>query len=632
MRTLPVGLIVWLVTAASWPPCAAASEPWQSQGPAGTNFHSLVQAPDGSVLAGTVSGLYRYDQMGSGWQPLALDRPGVDLVFVSSTGVMFSQTYSGACLSTFGHFVSADNGETWSDDNGFPIWTPIVAFTETPDGTLWAGGREGILYRRTPGASSWTHHPLITPTGAVFDLAVTTDGNLVVLALDSETGESLVFLSDDDGGSWSIPLRTTSHLSELAVGPLGSAVVGGWEGTPVNVTFFSSTNSGRTWSERPCTNDTCSDLISIDGLVILDNRRVAATGRATNRVSSGLIVSDLFMERWSLAARFSESPSALLTDRTGALWVAGVGYAWRSTDNAATFEPVSGGVVETSITSLVESGERIIAVVGSYEMGGWAGIWSVPGTAGIHVSADNGVTWSTTQVWQANHVTESLSDGILAATDLGVLRSIDHGASWQTISTTEDVPVRAAAEDSLATLCVISGLHLSCSDDDVLGWHGDHDLVFTDNALTVTTDGVFLAEVFGTVQRSTDGGHTWDPTPLTEDIGPFAVNPDGVVYAGVTNSDRIAVSEDSGLTWSTIQTPLHNPLSIAFHPVRGVIVGSGTSVCYSDDSFETWVRIELHARSLLVTGDRLVGGSERNGIWLADLPPTVRRPSGRTGG
>ena len=50
---------------------------------------------------------------------------------------------------------------------------------------------------------------------------------------------------------------------------------------------------------------------------------------------------------------------------------------------------------------------------------------------------------------------------------------------------------------------------------------------------------------------------------------------DGAVYAPVTNSDRIAVSEDSGITWDFIRTPIHGPLSIAFHPVEGVLVGFG---------------------------------------------------------
>ncbi len=631
MKSLSVGSIAWLVTVAVSVPFARALEPFQSQGPSGTFFHSLAQAPDGSILAGTVSGLFRYEDLDNGWQPVPLGRAGVGLVFVSSDGVLFSQVYSGGCISVFEHFVSNDDGETWSDDLGLPDWSPIVALAETSDGTVWAGTPEGELYRRIPGATRWTEHLPAVSMGVLSDLSVTSDGNLLVLASDSETGESVVFLSDDVGESWSIPLRTTAHLSELAVDPFGYAVAGGRGVMPDTVTFFSSTNSGRDWSERPCDSEVCSDLISITGISILRNRTVAAAGRASNRVSSHLIVSDLFMEQWTLAAPFSESPSALLTDRNGALWVVGLPYAWRSTDNAESFQPVSNGLVSTSVTSLVESGGRILATVGSYRLGGWAGFTTVPGSAGIHISSDNGATWSATAVWQANHVTASLSDGVIAATDIGVIRSIDHGVSWQTIPRTEGLAVRTVAEDQFGTLCVISGLHLSCSNDDVLGWHGEHDLVHSDNALTVVPDGVFLAEVFGAVRRSTDGGHTWDPTPLIEDIGQFAVSPNGVIYAPVTNSDRIAVSEDSGLTWDFFRTPVHSPLSVAFHRVVGVLVGFASSVYSSDDRFETWNAIDLQARSLLVSGDRLVAGSGRQGVWLADLPPSVRYPSSRTG-
>lgn len=632
MRSLLATSIVWFVIAAVAVPFAHSSEPWHSQGPSGTNFHSLTQAPDGSILAGTVSGLLRFDDPSRGWRPVPLDYPGVGLVFASSDGFIFAQTYSSGCIAAFGHWVSVDNGETWSDDDGLPNWSPIVSLAETSDGTLWAGGRDGFLYRRTPGASGWTQDPPITPMGTLFDLAVTTDGSLLVLASDSETGDSLVFHSEDNGENWSIPLRTATHLSKLAIGPLDLAVVGGRVESPDNVTFFSSTNSGRAWSERPCTSDACSDLISLDGLVVLADRRVAATGRSTNRVSSALIVSDLFMDRWSPAASFSEPPSTLLTDRAGAFWVAGIGYAWRSNDNAASFEPVSDGVVKTTVSSLASTEGHIFAVVGTYGMGGYSGVWNVPGTAGVHVSADDGATWTATPVWQANQITGSHFAGVLAATDLGVLRSVDHGTTWETISVTDRAAVQAAAENRYGTLCVISGLELRCAQNDALDWHGTQEIIQSDDVLIVVPDGTFLGEISGIVHRSTDGGQSWIPTPLEGDVSQMAVGLDGAVYALASGSRTIAVSTDSGVTWDFKTGPSDYSSSMAFHRVAGVLVGGHLGIAASNDGLETWTGLGIGGNLLLVTGDRLVVGRDRDGIWLADLPASIRRPTGRSGG
>ena len=52
---------------------------------------------------------------------------------------------------------------------------------------------------------------------------------------------------------------------------------------------------------------------------------------------------------------------------------------------------------------------------------------------------------------------------------------------------------------------------------------------------------------------------------------------------------------------------------------------------HADGLNETWTRIDVPARSLVVSGDRLVTGSERDGAWLADLPSRNRRVSGRVG-
>jgi photosystem II stability/assembly factor-like uncharacterized protein len=635
MRSLPAGLIVSLAIAVGLAPYAHASEPWQSQGPAGSAFHSLAEAPDGSIYAGTGAGLFRYEGSIDRWSPVPIDRERVGRVFASSGGVLFAEIYSGGCISWYEHFVSFDRGETWSEDQSLPYWVGITTFAETADGAIWASTSAGELFRRDPGSASWTQHVPVPSMGVVQDLVVTSDGALLVLATHSDTGERAVFLSDDNGATWSIPLRAEARLIVLATNENGYVVAGGWETTPTTprrVTFYASTNSGRDWFERPCRADACAALNSVERLAILPNRTVAAAGWSWTPASGQLVVSDLFMEDWTLAARYSETPSDLLTDREDALWVVGLGHAQRSTDNAVTFVPASGGLVDTAVTSLVESNGRILATVGSYRIGGYLGFTTIPGSAGVQVSTDGGSTWGPTAVWQAYAVTASRQSGILATTARGVLRSVDHGDSWHSIPGTEEMAAPAVAESSSGALCVIATGELHCRIDSGADWFDAIPHSNTD-ALTVTPNDVFLVERLGTVLRSADGGHTWDETPLAENVSGFFIDPDGAVHAPIVDSDRIAVSRDSGRTWSLIHAPFPNPRSIAFHPVRGMFVGYSSVIYSSDDAGAHWNRIDLPAIpvALQVNGDRLIAGSERDGVWLVDLPPSVRNSSGRVG-
>ena len=632
MRRWLTGCAASLIALASCGSVAAGSQPWQSEGPTGASFLSLDQAPDGSILGGTREGLHRYREATGVWEPVGLDGLNVSAILASSVGVLFASTSTSGCVTVYSHAVSFDDGQTWSDADGLPFPARTSAIAETPDGTVWMGLTSGELYRWDPGATRWSRHFPMISAYLQDDLAVTAGGSLLVVAGTVAPDQREILRSEDGGQTWSIPLVAEIESGTVTAGPRGLAVAAGRKPSPGGVTFFFSFDDGRSWIERPCSDEACASMAGVDVLAVLDDGTVAAAGPESNGTAGRLIVAGPRGEPWRLAARYASTPSALLTDRDGALWVAGIAYAWRSTDTASTFEHVADGLVTTSVTGLATSSGSILAVAGSHAIAGWSGLVTIPGVAGVHASTDGGTTWAPTAVWQANSITSGLTGAALAATDWGVQRSTDGGATWLTVPGTGDRRVKAVVEDRTGALCLVSiPAALQCSDDGGASWHGDLGLGARGGELAATPDGTFLAEANEVVYRSVDGGRSWLPTALTGDVRFFAVSPEGRVVASIqSDSAEVAVSDDSGLSWGTFEVPYPNPSAMVFHPAWGPIVGYRGGTYYSPDRLRSWRLIELPGLSLTLHGDRLVTGSQREGAWLAELPSRARRSSGRT--
>ena len=628
-----------VVVVVAWAACAtgAASEVWQADGPEGAAFYAIAEAPDGAILAGIEGGVVRYSEAAGSWEHLAYDGWKAGPLLAASSGMVFAHlNSSGGCVVIREDSVSFDGGVTWQEAEGLPDEAGgVVALAETPDGTVWAGTSMSVhLHRWDPGAMRWTMHEPAVPASFVVDLATTSDGALLALVGTGEEMESAVLRSDDGGASWSASLVRWPWLTSLATGADGRVAAGGERSGAEGVTFFVSSDDGRSWTEQPCGDDACAAMRSVTQLAVLPDGGLAAAGEDRDGPSSRLVVSDGAGEPWRVAGRYRYAPGELLVDSGGALWVVGLPYAWRSGDGGVTFEPVADGLLETIVTGLAETDGRILAVVGGVVYGGYSGSNPLPGAAGVHASVDGGVTWAPTPVWQAYDVVVGLSGAVLAPTVDGVRRSEDGGASWQTVPGTGGTQVAAVAEDRQGTLCLIPSTHLlSCTDDGGASWYGDLELEPWDSALAVAPDGTFLVESGGSVLRSVDRGRTWQPTPLDGDVGLFAVDPDGAVYAtvGRLGQREVLVSRDGGLSWEDLDTPAVDPTALAVHPGWGLVVGVGGRAYVSTDRYATWTPIDIPSEALLAHGDRLVAGSRWGGVWLTDLPSRTRRPSGRVG-
>jgi signal transduction histidine kinase/ligand-binding sensor domain-containing protein len=119
--------------------------------PARIRRNCLVAARDGSVWAGTQSGITRYRIDGSRITQRTIDDHAIEAMFARKDGtVVISYTAGGSAIFT------AD-GTPRPLPNG-P--SAFGTFTETSDGTLWAGGMDGTVWRYTGDHFEFVNHDL----------------------------------------------------------------------------------------------------------------------------------------------------------------------------------------------------------------------------------------------------------------------------------------------------------------------------------------------------------------------------------------------------------------------------------------------------------------------------------------
>ena len=133
------------------------------------------------------------------------DVGGVDLPEGLSSPPLAVATSDGTLLlgTMRGLYRSTDGGATWADANaGLPA-SPVGAVAVVPDGALYASAGDAHLFRLPPGGARW--EPLgLLPEGdfgpvAISDIAAVGDADAPVLVI---TTRDALFVSRDGGLSW----------------------------------------------------------------------------------------------------------------------------------------------------------------------------------------------------------------------------------------------------------------------------------------------------------------------------------------------------------------------------------------------------------------------------------------------
>lgn len=152
---------------------------------------TALQSVGGGWLAATGQGLFRSTDRGTSWTPLSTPDAAN-----AESGAIGYRTIAAQGQHVFmgrrtGIAASDDGGASWHS-LAFPAGlTALTSLAVSPDGTLWAGGREGIFYSQDQG-HTWSllkHLPVVAVNGLAWDaslnrLMVTCDVGTVIYAVD----------------------------------------------------------------------------------------------------------------------------------------------------------------------------------------------------------------------------------------------------------------------------------------------------------------------------------------------------------------------------------------------------------------------------------------------------------------
>lgn len=450
-----------------------------------------------------------------------------------------------------GLFTSRDGGGTWlpmqTGIPATPIWSLAADFAST---TLYAATSQGV-FKSSDNGSTWA----IASTGI-------TNTQVLAVALRSSDPTTIyaatpagLFQSSDAAANWTILATTPTNITSLALdanNPQRLAV-----GTESGRLFYSA-SAGLRWlmGDRN---------FGPNGLTTIAYDPVITTTLYAGTASNGLFVSTTGGASWLPVgtASVTNVASLLLLPGSSAarIYVGGFGGVALSTDSAQTWGAVGAGLPEVMISTLASNGADLYAGT----VGG--GVATLPQRTTNWQLINQGLNQVQVNAIQYLPSTSTL----LAATDSGLFRSTDDGASWQptTHGLTGTLDLRSFTQPPGGTIFLgTNGSGVFASVDDGVTWQPSSvgitnpqiiSLVYATSITTTLYAGTFGGGVF----ISEDGGTRWRATNrgLTDlQLNALAVDPTNptTLYAG-TGVGTIFRSSDGGTNW----TPYSEGLTVA---------------------------------------------------------------------
>jgi hypothetical protein len=525
---------------------------------------------------------------------------------------------------------STDGGATWGVSDTFfdTSYTNAISISVGPTGKVYAAGFSQTLFftvrMSSDSGASWAS------LGAPFQYAggsqsrafhVAEDGSGILYAV-GEGGTAagshwVVRKSIDGGANW-------TTVRDFAFGPVGPdsatralvttsghLVVAGTisDGASTHAYVERTADDGATWPSIDDFRDTFNQHFVAKGLARTSSGVLYAAGSGGGqsawivRKSTDGGTSWTTVDSWSPSATGSASANAIGVTPSGAIFAVGQRVPifnsdeyWvvrRSTDGGATWSTVDDFQLTTGSTFNYHQafGFGVDAVGNIYAVGegtaaGQSSRWVV------RRSTDGGTTWATVDThtnggsWSAMprsfsrdsagnlYVAGTAPDAAAGGDRLEVRKSIDNGATWATV-------------DSYKPFA---------------WWHGRAMTVDPSDHLYVIGDS---ANQSCHIRKSTTGGASW--TTLNLQVGgncyPVSITSDlaGRIYvfyihytaAGTPPYRKyVKVSADGGATWTTIDDPMSEEVTLSFqgdllaHPGGGIyLMGSAPDT----DGVHNWL-------------------------------------------
>ncbi|HYU34567.1 MAG TPA: hypothetical protein VEW48_20650, partial [Thermoanaerobaculia bacterium] len=495
--------------------------------------------------------VYTSNDGGLSWLELIRTRVGFSSVAVSADGVVLAASP----LSEI--FRSSDGGATWSQVlvAGFPSsGEPIVlGFDPLAPANAYAGGREGI-WRSTDHGVTWTKIGTLPdgqPALGVSALAFPGNAPGFLYALM----RSRLYRSEDGGLTWSGGVLLTGGYAALAVDPTDPRTVY-TSGTSIYV----SHDGGDTATLLPAPPDS-----TLSGFPAIAISPAAPETIYLSVYLHGVAVSTDGGEHWSLSQQrglsanqtfpglsFYAAPSGRLYQNPRL-----DGVLYLSLDRDASWSPLA-PVPNSFVDDLTE------------EVGTRSHLWAAAGF--LFHSTDSGASWTRIPAPVSATQVVSPARGIVLAGSCGVRRSLDDGRTWEQIvpctigtrnnQTTFQIerlevphgwPGAAWAEVATTSPTGGSGFLVLFTQNSGRTWRTLARGIssFQGNHVVAASRGVIYLDRGAAIQRSADGGATWESRSAggaVLSIAVDAVDPN-IVYAATRNRGVLR-STNGGRTWS----------------------------------------------------------------------------------
>jgi photosystem II stability/assembly factor-like uncharacterized protein len=435
------------------------------------NVNALTTTASGTVLAGTMNGIYRSTNFGASWTRVfnfygfSFAKHGSTIYAGTSSGVWrstndgaswtainngmgFTWTYAVAAIpngsgvtlfaSAGGVMRSTDNGATWTPvNNGLPN-IGVYALATAPNaagGTdLYAGTTEGV-FRTSNNGSNWTDISFIV--SYVQGLEVTPSGAILAGT------ERDIFRSTDGGASWT-DTQVNASILDFAVNLNGTSGVSLFA-CDANSGIYKSTNDGATWFGS--SNDI--DDVEVNSLAAVPNG--SGGSNLIAGTYSGISISTNDGGNWQKVEPNAMPLDYVMTPNGSGghnIFGGGFGGVWLSTNGGVTW-------VNTGLSGTPQ---------GMAATGNGANVFAGGDPFGVYRSTNNGATWTLVNSGLTDlRIMALLSpDGtnLFAAGGGGVFLSTDNGNSWTSVSQglTTGVFSLAVSRDGSTLLAGSTGL------------------------------------------------------------------------------------------------------------------------------------------------------------------------------
>lgn len=471
-------------------------------------INAIKSDSNNTLYFGSIDGLFVSRNQGDNWTSVDLEGESVYSIGISGQDVVYAGTSSGV-------FLSKDHGTSW-ELAGLEGMEHILALEIDTDGILYAGMRDGVVYRSSDEGGNWQTRDNGIPYWASVSSLVCA-GNGDIYAASEYAG---IFQSSNQGVSWE-QVSTYSYNTAMALYQDEFILAG----SMFNGVIVSQDN-GATWTIQPIGLRAMTiHSIAFDsenhiyvcgeqsGIYRYDGTVWSTFGLANDIVSK--IVTNFNDEVIALTKfeGLKSSPDGMTWEQLNTSWVGFYGTSLDINDNGILFCSNGGNLYE----SKDKSGNS----------------WKLIGTG-----------------YGARSVTFGSDLKIYTANDAGFFSALDSGEEWKQLDDkayTQSMYALAVNEHQEVFWGTSeSGVYRYTENSDsleLLGLEGYHitSLIVTDQNhifASAAGDGVFYSD---------DDGATWllaNQGLSRHNINLLVEGPDGKIYAG-TVGDGIYSCDDA---------------------------------------------------------------------------------------